>query len=89
MLADYWQRMWYLFWRTYLGFCRFLANFLSAGLSLRSYETGSEITQLDIALFARESKDPWKLGEYYILSSEQNFSSLKRRIITKNQIKAR
>ena len=63
--------------------------FLSAGLSLRSYETGSEISQLDIALFARESKDPWKLREHYILSSEQNFSSLRGRIIPKNSIKAR
>ena len=63
--------------------------FLSAGLSLRSFQTGNEITQLDTVLFARESKDPWKLREYYILSSEQNFSSLKRRIIPKNQIKAR
>jgi len=63
--------------------------FLSAGLNLRSYLTGNEITQLDIVLFARESKDPWKLREYYILSSEQNFSLLKKRIIPKNQIKAR
>ena len=63
--------------------------FLSAGLSLRSFQTGNEITQLDTVLFARESKDPWKLREYYILSSEKNFSSLKRRIIPKNQIKAR
>ncbi len=63
--------------------------FLSAGLSLRSYETGSEISQLDIVLFARESKDPWKLREHYILSSEQNFSSLRGRIIPKNSIKAR
>ncbi len=63
--------------------------FLSAGLSLRSYETGSEISQLDIVLFARESQDPWKLREHYILSSEQNFSSLRGRIIPKNSIKAR
>lgn len=63
--------------------------FLSAGLSLRSYETGSEISQLDIVLFARESKDPWKLRAHYILSSAQNFSSLRGRIIPKNSIKAR
>ena len=57
--------------------------FLSAGLDLRSYQTGNEITQLDIALFARESKDPWKLKEHYILSSEQNFSLLREKIIPK------
>ena len=62
---------------------------LSAGLSLRSYQTGKEITQLDIVLFARESEDPWKLREFYILSSEQNFSLLKGKIIPKNRIKVR
>ena len=61
--------------------------FLSAGLDLRSYQTGNEITQLDIALFARESKDPWKLKEYYILSSEQNFSLLRGKIIPKNNVR--
>ena len=63
--------------------------FLSAGLSLRSYQTGKEITQLDITLFARGSEDPWKLREFYILSSEQNFSLLKGKIIPKNKIKVR
>ncbi len=63
--------------------------FLSAGLSLRSYQTGNEITQLDIELFARESKDPWKLREYYILSSKQNFSLLREKIILKKNIMAR
>lgn len=63
--------------------------FLSAGLSLRSYQTGKEITQLDITLFARGSEDPWKLREFYILSSEQNFSLLKGKIIPKNKIRVR
>ena len=63
--------------------------FLSAGLSLRSYQAGKEITQLDITLFARGSEDPWKLREFYILSSEQNFSLLKGKIIPKNKIKVR
>ena len=63
--------------------------FLSAGLSLRSYQAGKEITQLDITLFARESEDPWKLREFYILSSEQNFSLLRGKIIPKNKIKVR
>ena len=63
--------------------------FLSAGLSLRSYQTGNEITQLDAVLFARESKDPWKLKEYYILSSERNFPLLREKIMLKNNIKVR
>lgn len=58
---------------------------LSAGLSLRSYQTGSEITELDIKLFARESNDPWKLREFYILLSEQNFALLREKITTKYQ----
>ena len=63
--------------------------FLSAGLGLRSYQTGKEVTQLDMELFARESEDPWKLREFYILSSEQNFSLLRGKIIPKNKIKVR
>jgi fructose-1,6-bisphosphatase/inositol monophosphatase family enzyme len=57
--------------------------FLSAGLSLRSYQTGKEIRQLDLGLFARESKDPWRLREWYILSSERNFAILKEKIVPK------
>jgi fructose-1,6-bisphosphatase/inositol monophosphatase family enzyme len=62
--------------------------FSSAGLSLRSFQTGNEITQLDTVLFARESRDPWKLREYYILSSEKNFSLLREKIIPKNNTKS-
>ena len=58
--------------------------FLSAGLSLRSYQTGKEVAQLDIGLFARGSKDPWKLNEYYILSSERNFAFLREQITPKH-----
>ncbi len=57
--------------------------FLSAGLSLCSYQTGKEISQIDIRLFARESKDPWKLKECYILSSKRNFPVLRERITPK------
>ena len=60
--------------------------FLSGGLSLRSYQTGNEITKLDIRLFATESNDPWKLKEFYILSSERNFSLLREKIIPKKNI---
>lgn len=57
--------------------------FLSAGLSLRSYQTHNEIKQVDIELFTGESKDPWKLRDNYILSSERNFPLLREKIISK------
>lgn len=57
--------------------------FLSAGLGLRSYQTSNEINQIDIGLFTKESKDPWKLRDYYILSSERNFPLLREKIIAK------
>lgn len=57
--------------------------FLSAGLSLRSYQTGNEMSQLDIGLFSGKSKNPWRLREWYILSSERNFPLLREKIIAK------
>ena len=54
--------------------------FLSAGLSLRSYQTGKEIAELDVGLFTRKSKEIWKLRESYILSSKRNFSLLRKKI---------
>jgi fructose-1,6-bisphosphatase/inositol monophosphatase family enzyme len=57
--------------------------FLSAGLGLRSYQTGEEIRKLDIELFARWSEEPWKLKKYYILSSERNFPLLREKITPK------
>ena len=62
--------------------------FLSAGLSLRSYQTGSEINQFDIILSTRENDDPGRLREYYIPSSEQNFSLLREKRIPKNNTKS-
>ena len=59
--------------------------FLSAGLSLRSYQTGNAISQLDIELFSGKSKNPWRLREWHILSSERNFSVLRAKIIRKHQ----
>ena len=59
--------------------------FLTAGLSLRSYQTGNEISKLDPGLFSRESNDQWKLREFYILSSERNFTILKEKITPKHQ----
>ena len=61
--------------------------FLSAGLSLRSYQTGNAISQLDIGLFSGKSKNPWRLREWHILSSERNFSVLRKKIIRKHQNK--
>ncbi|MGR3317780.1 MAG: inositol monophosphatase family protein [Candidatus Anammoxibacter sp.] len=59
--------------------------FLSADLSLRSYQTGNEMSQLDIGLFFGKSKNPWRLREWYILSSERNFSLLREKITPKYQ----
>lgn len=59
--------------------------FLSAGLSLRSYWSGKEIDKISLELFVREGNDPWKLKEYYILSSERNFPLLREKIIPKHQ----
>jgi fructose-1,6-bisphosphatase/inositol monophosphatase family enzyme len=59
--------------------------FLSAGLSLRSYQTGNEMSKLDIGLFSGKSKNPWRLRDWYILSSERNFSLLREKIIPKYQ----
>ena len=58
--------------------------FLSGGLTLRSYETGGEITKIGVDLFKGSSKDPWKLREYYILSSKQNYAIIREKIIPRN-----
>ena len=59
--------------------------FLSAGLSLRSYWSGKEIDTIGPELFVGEGNDPWKLKEYYILSSRRNFPLLREKITQKHQ----
>lgn len=57
--------------------------FLSSGLSLRSYKTGQELTKINVALFKGTDKCPWRLREYYILSSSQNYATIKKKITPK------
>lgn len=47
-----------------------------AGLHLRSVETGKILDRVDVSLFHHE-RVPWKLKDFYILSSERNFFILK------------
>ncbi len=51
----------------------------AAGLNLRSFESGKILDHLDIDLLTIE-RTPWKIKDYYILSSERNFSILKGKI---------
>lgn len=60
--------------------------FLSAGLSLRSLTTGKELKSLEKGIFAAEGSDIWRVGEYYILSSKNNFNLLKNNITIKKNI---
>lgn len=58
--------------------------FLSSGLSLRSYKTGNELTKINIGLFKGADKCPWRLREYYILSSKRNYATIKKKITPKH-----
>lgn len=57
---------------------------LSAGLNLRSWETGKALERIEADLFSKE-KTPWKLKDHYILSSERNFPILRDKISLKNK----
>ncbi|MBF0619363.1 MAG: hypothetical protein HQL19_04265 [Candidatus Omnitrophica bacterium] len=52
--------------------------FRQAGLELRSLE-GKVLDRLDASLFEGEPR-PWKLKEYYILSSAKNYAPLRARL---------
>ncbi len=59
---------------------------LSAGLELRALATGKKLDHIDIEVFLKD-KSPWKLKEYFILSTEKNFMVLKQKIkIRKNAL---
>lgn len=51
----------------------------SAGLELRSWKTGAVLDRIDTRVFSGSSL-PWKLRDFYIVSSERNFSILKNKI---------
>ena len=52
---------------------------LSAGLNLRSWESGKVMEKISEDLFFTD-KNPWKLKDHYILSSERNFPVLRGKI---------
>jgi fructose-1,6-bisphosphatase/inositol monophosphatase family enzyme len=54
--------------------------FEKAGLKLFSLADGTPLDRLDVALFEK-GDSPWKLKDYYILSSERNFPLLKARLL--------
>jgi len=51
----------------------------SAGLALRSFESGQVLDRLELDFFTTEAAT-WKLREHHILSSERNYSLLKNKI---------
>lgn len=54
--------------------------FQRAGLQLRSLATGEVLDQLKVSAFEAE-KTPWRLKDYYILSSEKNYPLFKERLL--------
>ena len=63
--------------------------FRSAGLDLRAYTSGQVLARLDVDSFIRQGKVPWKLKDYYILSSERNFPLIKSKINPKVDLQKR
>lgn len=57
------------------------AIFESAGLKLRHLQTGEVLNQLDLDMF--ETQRPWKMKDYYLLSSERNYATLQSRLVPK------
>ena len=53
--------------------------FEKAGLQLRSFNDGRLLDKLDAGLFHKQGV-PWRLKDYYILSSEKNYHPLRTRL---------
>lgn len=51
----------------------------AAGLELRNFESGKVLSKLDMSLFATD-RTPWKLKDFYLLSSERNYPIIKSKI---------
>ena len=49
-----------------------------AGLKFRNAKTGQVLDHLEAGLF--QNSPAWKLKDYYILSSERNYSTLRDRV---------
>jgi len=52
----------------------------SAGLALRSFESGQVLDRLELDFFTPDAVT-WKLKEYQVLSSERNYQIIKKKII--------
>ncbi len=50
----------------------------AAGLDMRSMSTGQKLDRLDLNCFSREI--PWRLKDFYIISSAKNFLTFKNKI---------
>ncbi|MBF0123021.1 MAG: hypothetical protein HQL21_06415 [Candidatus Omnitrophica bacterium] len=57
--------------------------FEKAGLKLRAFEDGRVLDKIDAGLFHKEASS-WRLKDYYILSSETNYCSLRARLRRKH-----
>ena len=53
--------------------------FEKAGLQLRAFEDGRLLDKLEAGLFHKEGS-PWRLKDYYVLSSEKNYHLLRARL---------
>lgn len=53
--------------------------FEKAGLRLRAFDDGRVLERINVELFHRQGS-PWRLKDYYILSSERNYPLLKERL---------
>jgi myo-inositol-1(or 4)-monophosphatase len=58
-----------------------------AGLKFRNARTGATLDRVEADLFHRTAT-PWKLKEYYILSSARNFPLLRKRILFPGEVAA-
>ncbi|MBF0489382.1 MAG: hypothetical protein HQL15_02025 [Candidatus Omnitrophica bacterium] len=51
-----------------------------AGLDFRSVKTGQVMSSVHANLFQRSPK-PWELNEYYLISSQKNYSAIQSKIV--------
>jgi fructose-1,6-bisphosphatase/inositol monophosphatase family enzyme len=57
-----------------------------AGLDFRSVKTGTKLERIGADIF-NASPRPWELNEYYMVSSDENFSKIKSKILSLSSIK--
>jgi hypothetical protein len=59
------------------------AIFEKAGLKLRTFKDGRVLDKIEAGLFHKDDGSPWRLREFYILSSEQNYPQLRKLLTLK------